>query len=117
MESKQIAVPAQVLDFKPKADRSWRLVFGTRELGGEEVKILADNFQGEGWLVFKPNAEVTPEDIPEGQAEAGVKTPAQRLRTRIYIMWKQRGGKGDFETYYRTSIERLIEYIDGQLDT
>ena len=112
----KIAVPVQVVGFQPKADRSWKLAFETRELSGEEVALLADNFQGEGWLVFKPNAEVTVEDIPEGEAEAGVKSPAQRLRAKIYIMWRQKGKHGDFETYYRTSIERLIEHIDAKLE-
>lgn len=111
-----VQIPAQILDFKPKADRSWRLTFGTRELSGEDVKVLADNFQGEGWLVFNPNGEVSPEEVPTDLADAGVKSPAQRLRAVIYLLWKQRGSKGDFESYYRTSIEKLVEHVGAQLD-
>lgn len=111
-----VQVPAQIVDFKPKADRSWRLTFGTRELSGEEVKVLADNFQGEGWLVFSPNGEIAPDDVPLELADAGVKSPAQRLRAVIYLLWKQKGSKGDFESYYRTSMEKLVEYISVQLD-
>lgn len=111
-----VQVPASVVNMNPKADRSWKLVFETRELRGEEVKILADNFQGEGWLVFKPNEEPLPEDIPDGSADSGTKSQSQRLRDVIFVLWKQKGGKGDFETYYRVYLEKLIEYTKSKLE-
>lgn len=111
-----IQVPASVVGMNPLKDRSWKIMFETRELSGDEVSILADAFQGEGWLVYRPNAEVKISDIPEGYADPGVKSPSQRLRAKIFILWKQKGGKGDFESYYRTSIERLIGIIDEQLE-
>lgn len=113
---KLIQVAASVIGMNPRADRSWRISFETAELNGDEVSILADNFQGEGWLVYKPNSEVQVADIPEGYADPGVKSPAQRLRAKIFILWKQKGSKGDYESYYRTSIERLITIIDEQLE-
>lgn len=115
MKQLLISVPAQVVNMNPKADRSWKLIFETRELSGDEVKILADNFQGEGWLVFKPNEEVALADIPEGVADAGVKSPSQRLRGKIFILWKALGGKGDFEAFYRTYLDKLIEYVDSKI--
>lgn len=112
MEAELIQVPAQVVNLSPKQDRSWKLVFETRELSGDEVKILADNFQGEGWLVFKPNADgVLPEEVPTSSADAGVKSQAQRLRGAIMVLWKRTGGKGDPEAFYRTMTEKLIEYV------
>ena len=113
-DKQHVAVAASLQNFKPMADRSWRITFDTRELSGEEVKILADNFQGEGWLLFSPN-ELSVSDIPEEQAESGVKTPHQRLRSRMYILWKQQGSKGDFDSYYRTSMERLIDIVSEKL--
>lgn len=111
-----IQIPAQVAGMNPRADRSWRIVFETQELSGEDVKILADAFQGQGWLVYKPNSEVEVADIPEGYADPGVKSPSQRLRAKIFILWKQKGSKGEFEGYYRTAIERLVAIIDAQLE-
>lgn len=110
-----ISVPAIVVNMNPRQDRSWKLVFETRELSGEEVKILADNFQGEGWLVFKANGDIAMDEIPEGRADAGVKSSSQRLRDVIFILWKQMGGKGDFESYYRTYLEKLIEFTKSKL--
>jgi hypothetical protein len=110
-----ISVPAQVINMNPRADRSWRLQFETRELAGDEVKILADNFQGEGWLVFKPNDAIVQAEIPQGDADSGTKSQSARLRDVIFILWKQAGEKGDFETFYRTYLERLIEYVKSKL--
>lgn len=114
--SELIQVPASVIDIKPRADKSWKLSFETRELSGSEVKILADNFMGEGYLVFKPNDEIAPVDIPQGNAEAGTKSQSARLRDVIFVLWKQKGGKGDFETFYRVYLEKLIEYTKSKLE-
>lgn len=112
-----IQVPAQVVGMNPKQDRSWKLVFETRELQGDEVKLLADTFQGEGWLVFKPNSDgITVEEVPEKGAEAGVKTPSQRLRAVIFILWKQQGEKGDFDAFYKTMLEKLIDFVKTKLE-
>lgn len=111
-----LRVPVQVIDFRPKADRSWKMSFETRELSGEEVALLADNYQGEGWLVFSPNEEIAVGDIPSEAAEAGVKSPAQRLRAKVFIYWKQHINRGDFESYWRTYVQREIERIDEHID-
>lgn len=116
MAKKQlIQVPATIEDFKPKKDRSWKIVFETRALVGEEVKLLADAFQGEGWLVYSPNQEITVADVPEETADAGTKSPATRLRNKLFIYWKHTGGKGDFEGFYRTKMEQFIEVIDSKI--
>lgn len=115
--SELISVPAQVIGMSPKQDRSWKLVFETRELPGDEVKILADNFQGEGWLLFKPNGNITQAEVPEGDANAGLKSPSQRLRAVIMVLWKQQGSKEDPNAFYATYMEKLIEYTKSKLES
>lgn len=115
MASKLVQIPVIVDDMKPMKDRSWKIRFETRDLSGENVSLLADSLQGEGWLVFSPNQEVTVGDIPNETADAGVKSPAARLRTKLFIYWKATGGKGDFEGFYRTKIEQFIEVIDSKI--
>lgn len=116
MEEKLIQTPAIVQGFKPRKDRSWMITFETRELSGEEVKLLADNYQGEGFLVFKPNDDIKASEIPEGIADAGVKTPSQRVRTKLYILWKQRGEDGSFENFYRNMYQKFEDIIDSNLE-
>lgn len=115
-KSQLISVPAQVINMNPRQDRSWKLVFETRELSGDEVKILADNYQGEGWLLFKPNSEgVDVKEVPTESASAGVKTPSQRLRASIMVLYRELGAKGDPEAFYRTYMEKLIEYVQSKI--
>lgn len=110
-----VQIPAQIVDFRPRADRSYKISFETRQLSGEELAILADNFQGEGWLVFSPN-EINQADIPDVQAEPGTRTPSSRLRATIMVLWKQQGSKGDPESFYRSTMEKLIEYMKTKLE-
>ncbi len=113
-----IQLPAQVTNMRPRADRSWKLEFETRELSGNEVKLLADNFQGEGWLLFKPNldSEVELNDIPDTDADAGIESPSVRLRKRLFVLWKQQGQKGSFDNFYRDYIQKFMEYVESKLD-
>lgn len=113
--SRALQIPVIVLDMRPRQDRSWRLTFETRELPGDDVKLLAESLQGEGWLLFKPNGGFVDEELPKGIAEPGTKSQSQRLRNVIFILWKQKGEKGDFETYYRTTLEKLIDYVKSML--
>lgn len=111
---KSITLPVEVVDIRPRADRSVKLSFETREISGEEAAILFDNFQGAGWLLFSPN-EIKEADTPDVPAEPGTKTPSQRLRASIMVLWKQQGAKGDPESFYRTYVERLIEFVQSKL--
>ncbi len=115
MSKSKVTLPASVIDMKPRADRSWKLSFETRELSGEEVAMLADALQGEGWLLYSPN-EIQQKDIPEENVESGAKSQSKRLRDVTFILWKQSGEKGDFETFYRTYLEKLIEFTKAKLE-
>lgn len=112
-----ITVPAVVQNMRPRADRSWKLEFETRELSGDEVKILADHYQGEGWLVFKPNADtVELSEIPSTDADAGLESPSSRLRKRIWLLWDQGGRKGSFDNFYLATIGKFMEFIESRLE-
>jgi hypothetical protein len=119
MAEQLIQIPVQLIDFRPRKDRSWRVTFETPELQGDEVKILTESFQGEGWMVFKPNREIDPGDVPNIEAEVGLKTPSQRYRNKLYIYWKQQGGLdklGAFDNYYREHYAKLTEILDSKLE-
>lgn len=109
-------VPAQILDFKPRADRSYRLVFETRQLTGTEVAMLADNFQGEGWLVFKPNSAIEMDEIPSADADAGIESPSIKLRKRLYVLWVQKGKQGSFENFYLDAMAKFMQYVEEKLE-
>lgn len=109
-----------VVFIKPvfKADRSVRLEFETRELNGDEIAVLADHRQTEGWMVYSSDNDIKEADIPDEKPDAmvGTKTQAQRLRGVIYRLWEQNGKKGDSESYYKSVMENLIDQLKDKLE-
>lgn len=101
--------------FGSKADGSARLSFSTQELNADDFKLLKENLNSFGWLLFQSN-EIKSEDLPNEQAEDGSKTPSKRLRATLFILWKQQGEKNDFEQFYRTNMEKLIKVVKSKLD-
>lgn len=114
----KFSLPVQFIKPVFKIDRSVRLEFETRELSGMEIGILADSRQTEGWLVFSSNDDIKEEDIPDEKADPmmGSKTQAQRVRAVLYRIWEQQGKKGDFESYYKSATEKIIEQLKEKLD-
>lgn len=112
-----VQTPAQVMSMNPRSDRSWKLVFETQELSGDQVKILTDNFQGEGWLLFKPNSDgITEQEIPDVDADAGIESPSTRLRKRMYVYWKQNQIKTSFEAFYFAQMQKMIAAWESKLE-
>lgn len=111
-------LPASLKKVTSRADRSYDLTFSTRDLAGSEASFLLDQLQTEGWLLYSPNDDIEDTDVPDEKADAmvGQKTQAQRLRAVIYVLWEQRGGTGNFEEYYRSYLEIIIEQIKSKLE-
>ncbi len=110
-----IQVPAILTGFSTKVDGGASLRFSTNELSDTDVLELKRHQGQFGHLLFRPNA-FTAQDIPREDAEDNTKTPSKRLRATLFVLWKQQGEKGDFEVYYRTQVEKVIEYLKAKLD-
>lgn len=99
-------------------DGGLSLGFATNEMSIKD-KVTAAEFHGKfGFLLFKEN-EITPEEIPDSDATDESKSPAQRLRATLFILWRQqrqRGKKGDFDIFYRENMELAIERVKKLLD-
>ncbi len=54
-------------------------------------------------------------DIKEVADFKGEKSPSQRLRSTLFVYWTQNKPTTDFETYYRTMIEKFISTIKDKL--
>lgn len=54
--------------------------------------------------------------IEETKIEPDAKTPSQRLRSILFVYWKQKGKGEDFDTFYARKIESLIDTIKSKLD-
>lgn len=68
----------------------------------------------------KDNEIIEPEDIPEFDAKRFdvKKSPAQRIRNRLFVLWKKRYPKAeiDFDSFYIQKIERILEWISKSIE-
>jgi hypothetical protein len=47
----------------------------------------------------------------EVKGQFDTKTPSQRLRAVLYVLWKGVDGTGDFEMFYRRRMDSIIDKI------
>ena len=113
--SERIQVPAIFTGFSSRADGGARLSFATQELSESDFGILKRLHQSFGYVLFAPN-EFKEEEVPAQDASDETKSPSQRLRAVLFILWKQRGGKGEFESYYRVMMDQFINDVKKILD-
>ena len=110
-----IQVPSTLTGIRFMKDGGVSVSFATQELSPEEKIELAKYYNAFGYLLFKEN-EFKKEDIPNKDAEYDEdKKPSKRMRAVIYVWWKQLGKKEDFEVFYRTKIDDIIDKIKEKL--
>jgi len=111
---KSIQTNAIITGVRSKVDGSLGISFGTPELTPEE-KAEFMRLQGINLIAL-----FTPMDQPEApkyviDTELDQKTPSQRLRNTLFVLWKQTGEKGEFETYYNNNMEKFIDLVKQKL--
>lgn len=117
MSQQPVKLPAIFSDIRSRKDRTFHLGFDTRELGADASQLMT--IQGtECWLLIAPDDSLDAVDVPKSKpdAGAGAKTPGQRLRAVLFILWTQSGKPGDYEDFYRQKLERLIDQYKAKLD-
>lgn len=110
-----IKLQAYFTRFGSRSDGSAGLSFDTQELTPEDFAELKKELNNFGWVVFKGN-KVDLSDIPKEEAEDKQKTPSKRLRATLFVLWQQEGSQGDFELFYRSRMEKLIDHVKSKLD-
>jgi hypothetical protein len=103
--------PAILTRLSYTKDGGLSLGFSTNELTDEE-KVIASRFhQKFGYILFKEN-QFKEEDIPDSDASDESKSPSQRLRAVLFVLWNKRPEpKGDFEGFYRQRMEMAINKV------
>lgn len=101
----------------PLKDGGVSLRFHTNEVSKAHKVELMEYYQSFGWLLFSAN-ELKDTDLPKENAnKQDGKSPSQRLRAVIFVLWQQRTqGTGDFEAYYKQQMEKAIEAIKSNLE-
>lgn len=98
-----------------KKDKSLGLRFSTPELSSPEKATLMD-LQGVVLESLLQPVDTEFPEIVEVVAETDRKTASSRLRGSLYVLWEKRGKEGEFDTFYRTNMEKFIERIKSLID-
>lgn len=114
---KQITTQANITSLTAKVDGSLGMRVVTPELSNEE-KTEFFNIQNKNIILT-----ITPIDEPftesvEVKSEVDEKTPSQRLRGVLFILWKQeyQDKYGTFNEFYQKTMERIIDQYKLKLD-
>lgn len=110
-----VCVGAILDGVRTMADGTLKVSFALNETGLQAAAGILGMHQQFGWLIFSPNPGAKIPDEPPMDTKTA-KTPAQRLRAVLFLVWKQLGAQGDFDVYYRREMEAFIELCKTQLD-
>lgn len=118
MSNQLFQAPSQISGISTLKDKTLKLtVYISKELPAEQKTMLFDLEQKEGWFLFSPN-ELQMKDIPEVEAEAGIKqkSPTERLYNVLFVYWQQNySHNSNFQEWRAKEMERLIEAYKSKL--
>lgn len=115
-----IIIDALFEGMNSRVDKTWKLVFSTQELTPDKATELHKALHKLIVLALKDDVFQAPEiDILnkiEVQYDDKGKSPAKRLRNVLFVLWEQdKQGIEDFEVFYTTRVERIINQIKDKL--
>ena len=112
---KKFQHPAILEGVTPLKDGGVSLRFHTNEVTKDQKVELMDFYQTFGYLLFSAQ-EMDESDVPKDAPQYGDgKSPSQRQRASIFVLWKHMGGKGDFEVFYRQTVENHITKVKAKI--
>ena len=112
----KVTFPVLIDSIRTLKDRSVKIVLETREFSPDESAILFSLRGSEAWALLSP-APLEEDDIPDEPVyQSSGKSPSQRLRNVLYVLWQQKGSIGEFDTFYRERIEGIIAKIKEKLE-
>ena len=111
---KALRFEALMTGFSSRVDQSLSFRGVTPELSTEEKVALMSlqNVLCECLLFPKDEKDV---DILKVEKEVIHKSPSQRLRSVIFLLWKQTGEELPFEVFYTTKMEQIIDHLKSKL--
>lgn len=114
---KAVQFPAQLQKIATRVDGSINISIETQELSGMDMAELFSYRNALGYVTFTPNLE-TKIDVPDVPVEYDSKSPSQRMRNVLYIMFEQSGKKkfDTFAQFYDVNMERLINQLKDRLE-
>lgn len=115
----KLVITGTVESLSTRQDNTVVVKFGTQEMDAEEAGKLF-HFRNKycKFLLTDDNISELEENLISAESITGTKkkSSAQRMRAVLYRLHEQSGLQIDFEQYYLTEMERIIEHYKAKLD-
>jgi hypothetical protein len=108
--------PAIIEGISPLKDGGMSIRLHTNEMDDAEKSEVIKHYQKFGWMAFSEQEDSL--EIPDEviRRDTGGKTPSQRLRAVLHVLYQQ-SGRIDitFEQYYSLQMEKFINRVKEEL--
>jgi len=103
---------------KTMSDKGVRVMIDTNELTPSQMVKLFKLKGQAGRFVFAPaDSQELEIEIPELPKEFKTdKSPSERLRNVLYVVWKQGNKTIEFDSWYKSKIESIISRLKEQIN-
>jgi hypothetical protein len=112
---KTLQVNIIITGIRSKVDGSLGISMTTPELSPEEK---AEFMRLQGVNIDATFVPLEEKNAPKYKIDKEIetKTPSNRLRNTLYVLWEQEGGKGEFDEFYKKYIEKFINVVKERLE-
>ena len=124
MDNNLLLIPCEIESVSTRRDKTLKVVIGTQELSPSKAAELFNQWtSGVGVMAFKGetfnyNDEELLKSIKIDAEEMGSKTPSQRLRSCLYILFERNPeGYQEFNSYYSAMMDKFIDMVKKRIDT
>lgn len=111
----KIKTQVHVSRISSRADGSIGISMVTPELTTNEKALFFELHNVNCTMALEP---LDTPDIPELKIDKDVenKTQSERIRSVLYLLWRQEGEQGDFKTYYYNTTEKWIDKLKERIN-
>lgn len=112
----KLQIPATIEKVATRVDNTISISLSTQELNPEGATALFSLKGKLGWMLFS-ESELDDKDIPEETLEfKDEKSPSKRLKSVLFVYWKQHNISQSFNNFYSSWIEKKIDEIKENLN-
>lgn len=110
---RSIAHKGIITSIRSKTDRSISYTVSSPELQSNEKALFFDIQNLNVNITIEPLEEQT--EVYTVDKDLEQKSPSKRLQAVLFILWKQEQPEEDFDTFYKTQMEKIIEHFKNKL--
>lgn len=111
-------IPCFISKLQTMSDKGIRIIADTQEITDPETKQEIFGIHDKAGFFYFKEVDFTPDDIevPDIPIQRDEKSPSQRLRAVLYLLWNQSKTTLGYEQYYREQVDKIIEKLKEKLD-